>query len=164
MNTATFALNALPILAALALPTSASAAVVGDAASCAAGRPALKVRMSGFKRETGLLRIALYERAGWLRKGASLKKLKVPVTGGTVDVCIAVPGPGDYGLAVHHDIASDKKKDRSDGAGFSRNPQLSLMGRPSFSATGVAVGNGVRPIEIEMRYLHGLSIGPARRG
>lgn len=164
MNAATFAPTLMTFLAALAMPTSVGAAVVGDSASCAAGRPALKVRVSGFKREAGLLRIALYERGGWLRKGASLKKLKVPVTGGTVDVCIAVPGPGDYGLAVHHDIAGDKKRDRGDGAGFSRNPQLSLMGRPSFAATGIAVGDGVRPIGIELRYLNGLSIGPARRG
>ncbi len=164
MNAARFALPLLSIVAALALPAPAGAAVVGDAASCAAGRPSLKVRVSGFQREAGLLRIALYERGGWLKKGGSLKKLKVPVTSGSLDVCVSVPGPGTYALAVHHDIAGDKKRDRSDGAGASRNPHLSLMSRPSFTATGVAVGDGVRPIEIELRYLHGLSFGPARRG
>jgi len=152
----------VPTLALLVAPAAASSAVVGDVAACSIGHPALKVRVSGFKRVAGQLRFTLYDRAGWLRKGASLKKLRVPVTGSAVEVCVAVPGPGTYGLALHHDLNADKQRDRSDGAGFSRNPRLSLMSRPSFASAEVSVGPSVHPIAIELRYLHGLTVGPAR--
>ncbi|WP_300972836.1 DUF2141 domain-containing protein [Sphingomonas sp. LHG3406-1] len=150
------------MLGSAALPATAASAMAGDVQACAAGGPAIKVRVSGFKQQRGNLRFALYDQSGWLRKGGSLKKVRVPVTGSAMDVCIAVPKPGAYGLAVHHDIDADKEQDRSDGAGFSRNPRLSLLGRPKFAGTRIEVGAGVQPISVRMLYLNGLAIGPAR--
>jgi len=149
-------------LSLLALSAPAGAAVVGDVAACAEGAPALRVHLAGFREAKGQVRIAVYRQSGWLQKGGSLRKMRVPVTGPAMDVCVAVPGAGAYAVAVHHDVDADKEKDRTDGAGFSRNPRLSLLGRPSFVGSAVQVGNSVRPVAIQLMYLRGLTIGPAR--
>lgn len=157
-------LLAAGLLTAMALPSAATAAPLGDSTACNGDTPAILVRVTGFKEPRGLLRFALYDSAGWLKKGASLKKVKVPVSGRSMDVCIAVPRPGAYGVAVHHDIDSDKAKDRTDGAGFSGNPSLSLVGRPGFTGSRVQVAGTVVPIAVRLQYLRGLSIGPLRNG
>lgn len=161
-----FVLFPVMMLGAAVLPLAAAPAqaMVGDVEACVGGGPAIKVRVFGFKQQRGNLRFALYEQGGWLKKGGSVKKMRVPVTAAAMDVCIAVPKPGAYGVAVHHDIDGDKEKDRSEGAGFSRNPKLSLLGRPSFAGSRIEVRAGVQPIAIQMLYLRGLTIGPARNG
>ena len=156
----------LPILtlplAVLALPASAGATMVGDVSACASGQSSLKVRVSGLKEARGTIRVRLFEEDGWLKRGRSLSPLRVPVSAKAMELCIRVPRAGRYAVALHHDINGNRDRDRSDGAGFSRNPRLSLTGRPSFAGTQVHVGNGVTPIGIQMMYLRGLTIGPAR--
>lgn len=148
--------------AALALPASAGAAMVGDVAACASGQPSVLVRLSGFKQVQGNVRVVLYRQQGWLQRGGSLKRVRVPVTAPTMDVCLAAPGVGRFAVAVHHDMDDDRNRDRTDGAGFSRNPRLSIVSRPSFAGSEFAVGKGVKPVAIQMMYLRGLSVGPAR--
>lgn len=156
--------------AALALPlalsgTAADAAVVGsDAAACQAGKPSVQVRVSGFKRAGGTVRVVLYDRDGWLKKGGSLRKVRVPVkSGGPVDVCIAVPKPGQYAVAVHHDLNGNRDKDLSDGGGFSRNPKIGLLSnRPKYAQTWFEVGAGPKVVPVTLMYLNGLRVGPVR--
>lgn len=152
---------ALPI-AALALPVPASAAVAGDVAACVSGQPSLLVRLSGFREAAGNVRVVLYRQQGWLQRGGSLKRVRVPVTAPTMNFCLATPGAGRFAVAVHHDANNDRRRNRTDGAGFLRNPRLSLTGRPSFASSQVEVGNGVTPIAIQIMYLRGLSVGPVR--
>src|SRR3712207_8878754 len=46
----------------------------------------------------------------------SLRKVRVPVESlDPLNVCIAVPGPGTYAVAVHPGGENDKQKDRTDG-------------------------------------------------
>ena len=78
-----------------------------------------------------------------------------------MDLCVRVPRSGRFAVALHHDLNANRERDRSDGAGFSGNPRLSLVGRPSFAATAVDV-RGVTRLGIQMLYLRGLTIGPAR--
>ncbi|WP_205479261.1 DUF2141 domain-containing protein [Sphingomonas arenae] len=153
---------ALPALLALA---PVSAAVVGkDAAACNGGKPSLHVQVRGFKQAAGTVRVVLYGPDGYLQKGGSLRKVRVPVQSrDALDVCIAVPAPGTYAVAVHHDVDGDKQKDRTDGGGFSRNPRLSLTSlRPRFQATAVSVGSGPRVVPVQLQYLQGLRIGPVK--
>jgi uncharacterized protein (DUF2141 family) len=148
--------------AALALPVPAGAAMVGDVAACASGEPSLRVRVSGFKDVRGTIRVRLYEEGGWLQRGRSLSRLRVPVTSASMDLCVRVPRAGRYAVALHHDINGNRERDWDDGAGFSRNPRLSLTGRPSFEGSAVQVGGRVTPIAIQMMYRRGLAIGPVR--
>ena len=145
--------------AVLAAPASA-AVVGGDAAACLAGKPSVQVHLSGFKRASGMVKLALYDHDGFLEKGRKLRKVKVPVTeASSLDVCIAVPRPGLYAVAVHHDLNGNGDRDISDGGGYSRNPKLSITNlKPSFRHTAIVVGSAPRHVGIQLQYLRGLSI------
>jgi len=147
----------------LAGASAAQPAIVGqDAAACASGKPAMLVRVSGFKRASGVLKIAVYESERYLVRKGTLRKSKVPVRStGPVDVCVAVPGPGRYAVAVHHDLNGNGSKDRNDGGGYSGNPRLSITNmKPSFNSTAVSVGASPQRVGVRLHYLKGLSIRP----
>lgn len=153
--------------AAFALPAASAQAALGpDAALCTAGskRPAVLVSVSGFKNRIGRLRVQLYgsNPAEFLEAGKKLRRIDIPVTpSGPMNVCVAVPRPGVYAIAVRHDADANGKSGWNDGGGFSNNPKISLLNlKPNHRAVAFAVGNGVKPIRVVLNYRQGLSIGP----
>jgi uncharacterized protein (DUF2141 family) len=167
MRKSRFPLPAAVALAALGLCAPASAATVnGDAAACAAGKPALLVHVNGLKQPTGTLKLAVYGNnpAVYLKKQGRLRRIKVPVhSRGPIDVCVAVPRSGRYAVAVHHDLNGNGDKDRHDGGGYSNNPRVSLTNlRPAFSRTAVTVGQSPARVDVRLLYINGLSVGPVR--
>lgn len=156
------------VLAALALPSMASSAPpAGDAAfrhrisndpgRCAGSGSAVKVLISGITPAAGILRVQLYRgtQADWLQKGRWLNRVEVPARGSSATVCMPVPGPGTYGVAVRHDVNGNGATDiRTDGGGMSNNPPISVLnlGKPSYKQTAFTVGNDVKTISIRMRY------------
>jgi uncharacterized protein (DUF2141 family) len=155
------------VLSGTAAPAQAS--IGPDAAACSpgSGRPALLVSVNGFSQRTGRLRVQIYDSARtFLEKGAKLRRIDLPVLkAGAMNVCVAVPGPGRYAVAVRHDVDGDNAKgDWSDGGGFSNNPSISLFHlKPSYQQTAIPVGNGVKPVSVILNYRRGLSIGPVAR-
>ena len=151
---------------AIAAPALPAAAQMGaDAGACRAGQPAILVNVVGLKQRTGNIRVALYGNPNtFLQRGQTMRKVNVPVTAnGPMRVCIAVPQPGRYAIAVRHDVDGDNaSRDWSDGGGFSRNPRLSLLHlRPSFGDVAVSVGSGTLGVNVVLNYRYGLSIRPA---
>ena len=147
----------------LALASAAPAGVVGpDARACQTGQPAMLVRVDGFKKPSGTVKLAVYDAHGYLAKGGKLRKVVVPVRStAAMDICIAVPKAGRYAVAVHHDVNGNGDKDASDGGGYSGNPKLSLTNlRPSFGRTAVQVGAAPRPVAVTLVYRSGLSLKP----
>ncbi len=160
----------LPIFAAalLAVPAANAAPVGPDAARCNAGAPgeALLVRVTGLKEPRGTVRVQLYggDPAEFLAKGKKMRRVDVPATGASMDVCIALPGPGRYAVAVRHDADANKKSGWNDGGGFSRNPKVSLTNlKPRHSQVAINVGPGVHRVPVIMQYRQGLSVGPIRK-
>lgn len=152
-----------PLLVASA--TSAPAHVVGsDAQACLSGKPSMLVRVSGFKKPTGTVKVAVYAAQGYLAKRGKLGRVVVPVRStAPLDICIAVPSAGQYAVAVHHDINGNGDKDGNDGGGYSGNPKLSITNlRPSFGRTAIHVGRSPRQVTVLLQYRHGLSVGPVR--
>jgi len=154
---------------ALGLASPSASAVVGaDASTCVAGKPSLLVRVSGLKQGSGTVKLALYgsNPSVYLKKQGRLRRIKVPVRSNQpIDVCIAVPRPGRYAVAVHHDLNANGGKDRHDGGGYSNNPKVSITNmRPSFARTAVAVGRSPARIDVRLLYVRGLSVGPASGG
>jgi len=150
-----------PLLAAIAAP--APARVLGsDAQACVSGKPSMLVRVSGFKKPSGTVKVAVYAAQGYLAKRGKLRKVVVPVhSTGPMDICIAVPGAGQYAVAVHHDMNGNGDKDPSDGGGYSGNPRLSITKlRPPFGQTAVRVGASPRQVTVLLMYRNGLSIRP----
>jgi len=154
-------------IALVAHPAAAQAALGPDAASCKAGanRPAVLVNVSGFKARQGRVRVQIYNSANFLVKGQRVRRIDLPVTSGSMPICVALPAAGTYAVAVRHDVDGDNARgDWSDGGGFSRNPKISLLHlKPSFSSVAIPVGNGVRPVSVILNYRQGLSIGPVSR-
>lgn len=154
----------LALAAAIGVAAPASAAMFGEAEACGRDESALLVRVDGFKARAGVLRVQVYgsNPADFLAKGKKLKRVDVPVSrGGRMDVCVGVPGPGNYAVAVRHDADGNGKSGWSDGGGFSRNPSLSLLHlKPDYRDVVIQVGRGVKPVDITLNYRKGLSIGP----
>jgi uncharacterized protein (DUF2141 family) len=154
-------------LASVAPATAADAALGPDAASCQSGssEPAVLVNVSGFKSRTGRVRVHVYNKSNFLVKGERVRRIDLPVTSATMPICVSLPGPNAYAIAVRHDVNGNSKSgDWSDGGGFSRNPKLSLLKlKPAFSDVAVPVGKGVKPVNVVLNYRHGLSIAPVGR-
>lgn len=155
----------LPACAAAALAASAAGASPTTASSsCAAGKPAVLVHVAGFKQARGLVKISVYgsDSSRWLAKRGRVAKVKVPVTGRAMNVCIPVPAPGRYAVAVHHDLNLNGSRDAQDGGGYSRNPKVTLLNpKPPFTRAAFNVGNGPARVGVTLLYIRGLGVGPA---
>ena len=147
-----------------AMPAAAQPPLGADAAVCRAGRPSILVNVMGFNHRTGNVRVAIYGNPDtFLQRGATLRKVNLPVTpSGPMRICIAVPHPGRYAVAVRHDVNGDNaSRDWNDGGGMSRNPHVSLLHlRPSFDEVAVNVGQGVLGVNVILYYRYGFSIHP----
>ena len=151
--------------AAFAFATPAAAQLGPDAAACRGNGQAVLVTVDGFRARTGNVRVAIYgsDPRQFLARGQTLRKINVPVTGaGPMRICVALPGPGRYAVAVRHDVnGNNARGDWSDGAGFSRNPRISLTNlRPNYNNVAINVGRGVTPVSVVLNYRFGLSIRP----
>ncbi|VWX53788.1 DUF2141 domain-containing protein [Novosphingobium sp. 9U] len=152
-------------LAAFALASAAPSAaqykqeVRNDMHRCESGDgPAVLVNVEGVKSSAGKVRIQTYRgtSADWLQKGRWLSRIEVPARAGRMTFCLPVPGAGSYAVAVRHDVNGNGGTDiRTDGGGMSNNPSINIfnLGKPSVSKTAFPVGNGVKAIRIEMKYL-----------
>ena len=154
----------LPAAAQLAL----SPAVAGGQpppAACGPG-PAAAVTVSGLRAPTGFLTVYLWsdDPGAFLEHGGALQRIELPAASGPVRLCLPAPRPGRYAVSVRHDVDGDRRRyDLNDGAGFSRNPPLSLTRtRPALGAVLLTIGTGATPVEIAMNYRFGLSVHPVR--
>jgi uncharacterized protein (DUF2141 family) len=148
-----------------AVPASAQPILGPHAAACRGGQGAVLVTVDGFRERTGNVRVQLYRAdSSFLERGRWLQRVDLPVTrAGAMRVCVPVPQPGSYAVAVRHDMDGNGRSGWSDGGGFSRNPRVSLTNlRPSASAVAINVGRQVLPINVVLNYRYGLSIRPVR--
>jgi uncharacterized protein (DUF2141 family) len=159
----------LPFLGLIALlfATSASAdpreTSPNDKSCDSPSMPSMTVRVTGLKSGAGKVRVQAYGPGGatFLDKGRWVRRVDMPLNGRrSVDVCVPLPKPGQYAFVIRHDANANRKSDWSDGGGFSRNPKLSLMGKPSFAQTAVTVGDGPAKTNVVMNYRSGLSVKP----
>ena len=135
-----------------------------DDPTCArGGSPAVLVHVAGLKNGSGKVRVQAYGpgAAKYLKRGEWAGRVDVPLGGRrSVDVCLPLPAAGHYSIAVRHDANANKKSDWNDGAGFSRNPKLSLLGRPNFAQTAVAVRGGPTRVNVVINYRSGMTVAP----
>ena len=163
MSKSRFLVPAVAIGALLLLALSAPA--VSATPECAAAKPAVVVHVVGLKQASGHIKVSLYgsDTRRWLAKKGRISKVKVPVTGRTMDICLAVPAPGRYAVAVHHDLNANGGRDRHDGGGYSRDPKVSLFNpKPSFDKAAFNVGAGPTQIGVTLLYIRGLGVGPVQ--
>ena len=165
----------LAAVAALAIaPLSAvDAAVLGpDAAQCASGSgPAVLVKVTGLKNRAGKLRARTFAGAkpsSWFNKKMALKRTEVDIPdSGPIEICMAVPAVGGYVVDLRHDLNNNGDTDKSDGAGASGNPTISLFDfflgkKPPASKVVIQVPEGVVAISVVMKYIQGGSFKPVQ--
>jgi uncharacterized protein (DUF2141 family) len=131
--------------------------------------PSILVKVGGLKDRAGTVRIRVFggDPKTYFDKRYALERIEfaVPRTG-DIERCIAVPHVGTYAVDVRHDVNSNGKSDRSDGAGASGNPDVSLLDvifkkKPPTGKVQVSVGRGVTITTIIVKYLSGGKLKPA---
>lgn len=149
----------------LAVPTSADPRETSpnDKSCDNPALPTMTVKVTGLKNGAGKVRVQAYGPgpSSFLDKGKWVRRVDMPLNGRrSVDVCVPLPRAGQYAFVVRHDANANRKSDWNDGGGFSRNPKLTLMGKPSFPQTAVGVGNGPSRTIVVINYRQGLSVKP----
>ena len=146
---------------ALAAPAHAQyrQKLVNDPDKCSGGNgPAVNVTISGIEKSSGTIRVQSYRgtKADWLAKGKWIYRIEAPARAGTMRICMPLPAPGTYGIAVRHDVNGNGKTDiASDGGAMSNNPSINVfnLGKPSYRKTAFSVGERVESISVNMRYM-----------
>lgn len=132
--------------------------LTNDAAKCRGKGPAVRVAVTGVKSSTGVVRVQLYRatKQEWLEKGRWIYRIEVPARAGTMSVCMPVPAPGSYAIAVRHDVNGNGETELTkDGGGVSNNPSFNIfnLGKPSYSKAAFPVANEVKSISITVHYM-----------
>lgn len=166
-------------VAALGLACSAAAhgatALGPDAAYCRAGAdaPAALVEIGGLKDRTGSIRIELYpaNNQDWLADrhklvadGKTFRRVEVKELpqSGPVAVCVKLPAPGNYALAIIHQRGATRTFSFSqDGIAFPNNPKLGWS-KPAVSKVTVSFGAEVTAVPVTMNYKQGLAMRPLK--
>lgn len=132
-----------------------------DLALCSAGKgPSVLVEVRGLKSSDGNLFVRAYpaRKGDWLKSKRYIIRIDAAPRAGKMDVCIPLPAPGAYAIAVQHDANGNRSTDLStDGAGMSNNPGfrkfLGIPLPPSVDSARFAAGSGVTRMTIRMLYL-----------
>ena len=117
------------------------------------------VTVHGVRSDKGTLKAKLYgdNPDDFLRKGKKIDSHRVSAKKNTTVLCLYVPQPGMYAIAVHHDENGNKKLDLnwfgmpSEGFGFSNNPSV-FLASPDPEDAAFQVENGRTTIDINLRY------------
>ena len=151
------------LLAAVVGLTAFSApARTAPAPSSCIGEPSetrLLVTVENVHSSQGLIAVTLYpdDPDRFLVKHGSLLVGRVPAKAPITRVCVYVPTPGTYGVAVYHDADGNHKLTRKglgmplEGFGFSNNPEASF-GIPRFSEVRLPIGHSNSQTRIRLTY------------
>ena len=159
------------VLAAGAAVPAAATAIGPHAARCESGQAGVVVNVTGFRVRTGTVRVQLYaanprtylERRQWLVRG----DLPVSRTG-DMPVCMPVTTAGRYLVSVRHDVNGNGDSDRSDGGGFSGNPNVSVLDmilrrKPNINRISFNVEDTPVRVNVVLNYVNGTRFEPVTR-
>jgi uncharacterized protein (DUF2141 family) len=148
---------AIPVLLAALL---ASQTVRAQDQTCEGtpGAAKLHVIVEGVRSDKGVITATLYgdDAKMFLKSGGELKVWREPATTPTTEMCVWLPGPGTYAVAIYHDANRDNRFVRgtfgpTQDYGFSRNPRL-FLGPPSLGAVKFPAGEGETTVTVKLKY------------
>lgn len=147
---------------ALLLAGLAAAPVTAQGQATCQGEPSdtkLHVIVQGVRSDEGLVTATLYgdDPVKFLKGAGELKVWREPAKAPVTEMCVWLPGPGTYAVAVYHDARRAMRFTRgpfgmpTQGYGFSRNPHL-FLGPPSLGATTFPATTSDTTVFINLRY------------
>lgn len=119
----------------------------------------LHLRVEGLHSARGNITVTIYpdDPERFLVRHAKLALMRAPATQPTTSICLRLPAPGRYEIALYHDENDDHHFNRSwiglpeEGYGFSNNPR-SLTGLPTIEDARFSAGVGDTTLSIELHY------------
>lgn len=140
--------------AALCLAAPVASAACEGASSSAK----LSFTVENIRSTRGHMAASLYraDPTVYLKTGGALKVWRVPVSQPTTAMCIWLPGPGEYALAIYQDQNDNEKFDHPrlgaiEPFGFSRNPTI-FFGAPGLSSVQFNAGAGETTLRVKLNY------------
>jgi uncharacterized protein (DUF2141 family) len=157
MFTARTALIGLTSIAALSGPVAGHAE-----AECQGPRSetSIEVTVSGLRDARGQVAVTLYadDSSRFLVKHGSMYSGRVAAAAPVTKMCLYVPRPGVYALAVYHDANANGKFDRGgliglplEAYGFSNNPPT-FVSLPSFRSVRLDIARSGMTTNIKLKY------------
>ena len=157
MITTRMALVGLLPIAAMALPIAAHAQ-----ADCQGPKSdtSIEVTVSGLRESKGQVAVTLYadDSSRFLVKRGSMYSGRVTAVAPVTKMCLYVPKPGVYALAVYHDANANQKFDRGgliglpiEAYGFSNNPPT-FVSLPSFRSVRLDIARSGMVTSIKLKY------------
>jgi len=161
---------ATALAAGAAMPASATA-IGPHAARCESGEASVIVNVTGFRVRTGNLRVQIYaaNQRTYLERRQWLTRVDLPVSrSGDMPVCMPVSASGRYLVSVRHDVNGNGDSDRSDGGGFSGNPNVSVLDmvfrrKPNLNRISFNVANEPVRVNVVLNYVNGTRFEPVTR-
>ena len=119
------------------------------------GKPRVLVKVENLQSTEGNLRVQIYgdNPDDFLEKGKKLLRIDVPIDHNTMQVCVPLPGLGNYAMSVMHDRNANGRADfLTEGFGFSNNPTL-ILAPPDLEETLFAARAGVIELTVSLFYM-----------
>jgi len=119
----------------------------------------LHLRVSGLHSERGNITVTVYpdDAKRFLVPHGKLARLRAPAIQPSTSICLRLPAPGRYEIALYHDENNDHHFNRSwiglpeEGYGFSNNPDT-LTGLPTIEDARFSAAAGDTALDIRLRY------------
>lgn len=118
----------------------------------------LDIVIEGVRSDQGLMTVTVYppDRGKFLKKNGEIGVWRTPSQAPSMEMCVWVPTPGPYDVAVYDDLNENHRFDHTlvaplEPYGFSNNPRI-LLGPPSAGAAKIEVAEGETTIHIQLRY------------
>lgn len=152
-------LRLAPLFMAAALVPAAPATAQDDGCTGPASATKLFVTVSNIRSGNGLIAVTLYadDRQRFLAKRGSLYVGRVPANAPVTRMCIHLPAPGIYALAVYHDEDANRKFKRSgiglpaEGYAFSNNAST-IFGLPNFRSVRFTASRSGAETAVKLKY------------
>ena len=147
----------LASIVALAMPVAASAQT-----ECQGPKSdtSIEVTITGLRDARGQVAVTLYadDSSRFLVKHGSMYSGRVAAAAPVTKMCLYVPKPGVYALAVYHDANANQKFDRGgliglpiEAFGFSNNPPT-FVSLPTFRSVRLNIARSGMTTSISLKY------------
>jgi uncharacterized protein (DUF2141 family) len=120
------------------------------------GEARLSIVVEGVRSSHGLMTATLYpdDKSRFLVRNGSLKVWRDRAHAPVTDMCIWLPEPGAYAVAIYHDANANMKFDigplgPTEAYGFSNNPRI-LFSKPSFESVRFVAHAGENVIHVKL--------------